>query len=586
MSLEDVTNEIRQYISDDEPDALVIKGKWGVGKTFLWAKLLIQSNQSGTIARPKYAYVSLFGIDNIEQLKHSIFENTISSEFIDSGVSLTTFIKQIGELSTPGATTTSLSTISSFISRKLGRAKTLPLIKDFAPFIDSASSLLINNMLICLDDIERKSEKLNAEELFGFISILKEQKKCKLVLILNESEFDEKFSDAYTKYREKVIDKEISYQPSTPEVLSLIQESGLNVDERLTDYMNRLNINNIRIILKVNRHWKDICQYIKGFREETITKISHSLVLLAWCYYSGDEGAPSLDYVRKTNQISIIFDEEKELEDDEAKELEDSETTWNRILRAYEYEFSDDIDNILADYLESGFINSEGFLKQCKNIDAMFEKGHGENEITKAWRVFHDSFDDNDEEFVHEVIEKVKENMEYIGLDHLDSAAWVLRELGRGNEADSLIELFIKLHKDDTSIFDSGSSFMTFPPKDPVIKRRFAEVYAQNVTKPSVPEVLRRISENPNWSTKDEEAIADYSADEFYKLFKATKGPELDSIIQVCLDFGKFSNASDQQKRIADNAKDALLRIRGESKINELRIRKFRLKLPNTEAKE
>jgi tRNA A37 threonylcarbamoyladenosine biosynthesis protein TsaE len=40
MSLDIIRKEITRFLASDTPEVLVIKGAWGVGKTFLWRKLL------------------------------------------------------------------------------------------------------------------------------------------------------------------------------------------------------------------------------------------------------------------------------------------------------------------------------------------------------------------------------------------------------------------------------------------------------------------------------------------------------------------------------------------------------------------
>ena len=54
-------------------------GQWGVGKTFAWNKYPFQNAQmQGQIGLKRYSYVSLFGINSLDDLKYAIFENTDS----------------------------------------------------------------------------------------------------------------------------------------------------------------------------------------------------------------------------------------------------------------------------------------------------------------------------------------------------------------------------------------------------------------------------------------------------------------------------------------------------------------------------
>ncbi len=78
MSIETVNSEISKFLQSNEPAVLCIRGKWGVGKTYNWTKLLEEALKTGKVALPRYSYVSLFGINSIDELKFAIFENVVT----------------------------------------------------------------------------------------------------------------------------------------------------------------------------------------------------------------------------------------------------------------------------------------------------------------------------------------------------------------------------------------------------------------------------------------------------------------------------------------------------------------------------
>ena len=77
MALGLIEDQIRNFLASDEPEVICITGRWGVGKTFAWKKLLQQTADRAQIRLKSYSYVSLFGIDTLEQAKLSIFENQV-----------------------------------------------------------------------------------------------------------------------------------------------------------------------------------------------------------------------------------------------------------------------------------------------------------------------------------------------------------------------------------------------------------------------------------------------------------------------------------------------------------------------------
>jgi hypothetical protein len=64
---------------------------------------------------------------------------------------------------------------------------------------------------------------MELEEVLGFISELKEQKNCSVVMILNEDELEDN-KEALDKYKEKVVDYEFSYDPKPSESLEILQD--------------------------------------------------------------------------------------------------------------------------------------------------------------------------------------------------------------------------------------------------------------------------------------------------------------------------------------------------------------------------
>jgi tRNA A37 threonylcarbamoyladenosine biosynthesis protein TsaE len=59
MSLAQIRPVVERFISDDRNDLLVIKGGWGVGKTYFWQDVIRGARAEGSVGRAHYSYVSL-----------------------------------------------------------------------------------------------------------------------------------------------------------------------------------------------------------------------------------------------------------------------------------------------------------------------------------------------------------------------------------------------------------------------------------------------------------------------------------------------------------------------------------------------
>ncbi len=54
---------------------------------------------------------------------------------------------------------------------------------------EEAKSYLVDGGIVCFDDFERKSKKIDLNDLFGFITQLSIDMNCKVVIILNSDVF-------------------------------------------------------------------------------------------------------------------------------------------------------------------------------------------------------------------------------------------------------------------------------------------------------------------------------------------------------------------------------------------------------------
>src|ERR1019366_9927255 len=136
--------------------------KWGVGKTYTWMKCLKEAQTSGQVALTCHSYVSLLGVNSFEELKFSIFENAITLK--------------------DGKLKADLNTLDAFVSWKIGPwrkfihfAQSIPVVKSFAGGDSLAllSFMMIRDQIVCIDDLERRGQKLDVGDVLGLISFLR-----------------------------------------------------------------------------------------------------------------------------------------------------------------------------------------------------------------------------------------------------------------------------------------------------------------------------------------------------------------------------------------------------------------------------
>jgi len=554
MSIDVIKDQIFQFLSSDTPEVMAIKGEWGVGKTYSWKKFLSEANTSNGIKLDRYSYVSLFGINSLEAFKYTIFENVVKKEMIGTEASLETFKNNATGI------------IESFGRQSINLFKGAPIVKSFSPAIETISFPSLNDTLICIDDLERIGSNLDIKDVLGLVSLLKEQKRCKIVLLLNDGE---ECLENYSKYREKVIDVELKFAPSPEECASIAYADDKENYPRLKELVTSLEIRNIRILKKIERLVDLILPLAQEYEPEITDQVLHSLALFSWCYYSpsGNEDIPSLKFATsKGYSLCGIGDDDEE---------DEKEKKWKAILQGYNYQLTDELDLVIAEAVRTGFVIEEEFKAKATNKNQELLAAKSEGSFSEAWRLYHDSFDDNADEVVDGLFESFKKNCKHITPLNLNGTVSLFRELGEDAKASEIIDMYIEKRKDETELFNLKENNFFGDIKDKEIIDKFNKEYNKSVTTESPKEVLEKIAGKNGWEKNDEVVLANTTVDEYYDLFKSEKGKHLSSFINTCLKFGRFGNATDQQKEIANRATEALKRIAAESEINKRRVKKF-----------
>lgn len=165
--MDDLLNALKNYISEKDTEyAFLITGKWGSGKTFFWKNNVIKMLENHKYNKLKPIYISLFGIDSIDDV-----------------------IKQIA--------------FQVYFSKNLKKQKILYAIVNYFPqylTIDKLKPVLhyiidFTKLFLCFDDLERTD--ISKKSILGFINLLVEHYKVKTLIICNEEDIIE---NEYTKF--------------------------------------------------------------------------------------------------------------------------------------------------------------------------------------------------------------------------------------------------------------------------------------------------------------------------------------------------------------------------------------------------
>lgn len=275
--------EIRRFLSTNDEETLCLSGHWGVGKTYTWQTILTTATNANEVGLKRYAYVSLFGVNSLDDLKLTIFEN---SDFL-----LKEDASRAGQAKEAGNWLYRLSRKSTPIAGEL------PLI---GKLIKSGGALFFSTVcdqIVCIDDLERRGSGLAVKDVLGLISFLKEQRRCKVALLLNENELDEAGRADFDSNLEKVVDVKLTFSPTAAESVTIALTAPGAANDRLKANCTRLGIANIRVIKKIERHARQLEPLLAGLHDRVNQQALQSLCLFAWSKYQPDT-APSLDFLK------------------------------------------------------------------------------------------------------------------------------------------------------------------------------------------------------------------------------------------------------------------------------------------------
>jgi hypothetical protein len=365
--------EIARFLRDSEPGVLCMTGEWGVGKTFLWRSVLDDLRASKGLSLTRYSYVSLFGLNSLDDMKVSLFENM---EWLDQDA---TNFAQLGKA---GA-----KAIAARAKKLSELAGALPWVGQAFAKARSLYFSLIQNQIVCIDDLDRRSNNLELKDALGLISFLREQRGCKVALLLNAEKLGDQKAE-FDSLLEKVVETKVVLAPTAAESAAIALPAQDVVSVALRAHCEALGIRNIRVIKQIERLVRRVDELLIEFRQSVRDQAAHSLTLFGWSKYDR-ENAPNMEFF-KTSSL------ERHLSRRGGKASPPKEeAAWESLLEKYKFRRSDDFDLALLKYADSMILDADEIQREAHALQEQQRIGELHGTFEAAWGTFHDSFDDD-----------------------------------------------------------------------------------------------------------------------------------------------------------------------------------------------
>jgi hypothetical protein len=517
MSTQQVRDEITKFLMSDTPEVLCIRGKWGTGKTFSWNNTL-EAN-TGDIALNNYAYVSLFGLNTIDDIKQAIFHSTIPKDRIGKPFNFedvkSTWESGKGYLKQAG----------TLLTKAFGEGYQVVGM--------AVASMLIRNQIICVDDLERKGEGLRSADVLGYISQLKEERNCKIVLLLNDEQLEDR--DQFQGYLEKVVDLNLRYAPSSAESIDIALKDVKGGTEAMKTLVHerarKLGIDNIRVIRKIYRLVSFIEPMLQNFDPQVLNSVASSLVLFGWAHYQ-PELSPSIDFLKDKRSFWP--------QDRNEKDPNPKKTEWRLLLEEYGYRYTDAFDLVLMQGVADGYFHQESVDKHANALNerTASEKAHAE--LHDAWRAYHRSFTNTAEEVIEPLYECFIKNAHFFSLNDLNSLINLARVLNFPDLATDMLKRYIEVKKDIRGAFDLGDLYIT--REDDLaedVREAFLAASRQQMPKHGVDEMFMKLAKD-GYNAEINDQIAALPIEEYIRVFKdGVPGGGVASALALPSDLGR-----------------------------------------------
>ena len=545
MSVELLEKEIRRFLTSLDAEVLCISGKWGVGKTFAWNKYLKEADKAGTIGLKRYSYVSLFGRNSLDDVRGAVFENTVPLTGAPTKPNLASLVKSA----------------EAGGRRLTAYARLTPKVKDYVALSERVLFATMGSQLICIDDLERSGKGLSVHDVLGLVSELKEQKACKVIVLLNAEKIPGDGKEAFEAQLEKVSDISLTFDPSPSEAAEIGVSQGVALRDQLVRHCVTLSIVNIRVIKKIERHAKRLGEILLGYDGRILEQAVSSMALYTFSKFQPDS-APSLEFLRKFSRFTGLVGQPPE-----------EYVKWRDVLIEYDYSSTDEFDLKVMAGVVRGFFDEAQLKTAADELAANLKFGDQGNSVHEAWAKYHDSFDDNADAVLDGLDAAFRANANAITPLNASGAVRLFKELGREEQAKALARHYVDTRNEPVEFWDLKDYAFKGDVTDPDLIAAFAEKHA-SFAPPALDagDILIRISRQSGWNPSDVQFLAKLSAVDFVALFKKLKGDDLRRAVREALRFANRGGAGSSEVMIATRAKEGLDLIATESLINARRV--------------
>ncbi|WP_276117958.1 hypothetical protein [Pararhizobium qamdonense] len=549
MSVEHVTKAIETFLSTDRPEVLCIRGRWGTGKTYNWHQQTKRlRGKQDAIALGQYAYVSLFGINSVAEIKTAILQATSPRNEIGDYISNEKLRTRLND--------------GEKILRKVA-ASFMPAIfgEGFGQAVVSALSMMIGKQIVCFDDLERKGAGLDIGDVLGYISHLKEDRLCKVVILLNEEAFQSNDDKQFRSYLEKVVDRSLLFEPTPEECAAIAITDKTEAANYVRERVTKLGVDNVRVIRKIYDLVKAIEPLLSRFAPSVFMNTASSIALLAWSHLQPDI-APSWEYLRKRSEWSGINQKDEPTE---------QENAWDQQLTEYGFTTTSIFDSAVMSSIQAGYFDPKIIDEHAGLLHAQAVQLAAAAQLREAWDQHIFSFSTEEEEVIERLVRCFIKHVTHHELADLNALANLLKEFGKEDQFKAITAAYVTAKKGTPRSFDVTEAYLREEVHPDLAAILEAELKGHQTTT-TFEEALDELY-NSSMSPRLIGILAKATVDDYFKAFKTLQGPRLQNALSGLREIMKITNPTPDGVTALNLAGTAMEKIGAESEYNRGRVR-------------
>ncbi|AFZ27541.1 KAP family P-loop domain protein [Cylindrospermum stagnale PCC 7417] len=553
VSREQVEIILKKFLDNNNGNyrVLALKGAWGVGKTHLVQNILAKYEKEF------HYYASVFGISSIEQLKSRIlanYKNDLKTNHQDSQIRAEGIMNYVKK---------PIANLFEWFNGNSGRIERTPRLDLALPgqtSIQVAGSLIsvagdlglnllfngVKNSIICIDDLERKSN-LSLDEILGFVEYLVQEMKCRLIIIYNEKTLDCTSKKALNQYREKVIDIEVELNPTVEENLDFIFKDNPDI-EVIKSVFKKAETNNIRVLRKTKWFIDELIPFMSNWEPSLREQIIKNIIVIS---------LSKLD-----TKFPVTIDKIKNLENS----LSTDNVTYEELIQIYsKFGYNKlEINEQLIQVVETSLFSEQDFIQKGNNLNKTEKHNQIIKKFDKIFEPYSSSFGASEKEISERMIKFLEQYHLDLPIDKFKS----LENLALAVEVDiyhyQKLSLKNLISREEPNLLELKNLreivIINYPELADELEKRIAEIDGEQ----DITTVLCKIIENKYWSSSEDiQLLNNCTVDEYSKWLQEDH-PDLYTMVRWCLN---INNVASQRLT------EAIVKLGRKSDLNKMRAK-------------